>query len=123
MEALIRKSQFIPIWTVFLYMTLYSLIETDFYFNYYEDVKTIDNILVSVSIICFLFKGYKYWNFQALRCFSVLVVLNILSEFSHMIEEMDYYKCYLVILCIFITSFILTSLYNNDKNGQNPRCA
>jgi len=117
MEILARKLQTIPILLVFMYISVYNFIETDFYADYYETLKNIDNTLVLISLLAFLYKGYERWNLESLRCFSAVIVLNILSEFSHMLGERDYYRCYLLILYIFIASFILTSIYNNDKNG------
>jgi len=70
--------------------------------------------MVFFAIIGFILGGYKKWKLEVIRCFSFVIILNILTEYARYYDDIDYFKCYFAILILFIVSFTITSTQTND---------
>lgn len=116
MKEIIRKSESIPIFLAFLYLTVFNFIDTDFYCINHYIFEKVDNFLSFVCIMAFLSGGYKYWKLEGLRCFSVVITLNLLTEFAEILGLVNYYEYYLAVLYLFVLSFLITSITQKDDN-------
>ena len=119
MEKIVNLSGGIPIFLAFLYLTIYNFIDTEIYIDCYHIAKELDNFLICFSTVCFLLGGYKKWNAESLRCFSIVIMLNILTELSTIFGIANYYKYYLIVLYFFCFSFVLTFTMKINESEQD----
>lgn len=107
MKKLVKGMEVLPQFILAGYISLYFKINTEHYAQIYDTVVIADNLLVTCMVGAYLAGGHRSWNWIALKSFTTVIVLNIITELNRALEFAGYYDLYLNLLNVFfITLFI-----------------
>lgn len=107
MEKLILYLQVIPIILITSYVGFYFFINYQIYADlHYQYLQPLDNVFVLVSLIIFIFGGYKIWSKLTIKSFLTVLLLNIITE----VRIENYYQIYSLIVQLFLITVLITQL-------------